>query len=595
MTMAQPSGTSTGPAAGATSHPLPSPGEPGAISPPPPAAETWREKLIRWGLRTEVVLDKIGDHVNPILVKEARQSMKSKQFSVTFSLLLILSWVWTAIFVAFTVPDVFYESWGQFLLIGYIVILSIPLFIVVPFAAFRSLAAETEDGTFELLSITSLSARQILLGKLGSAILQMMVYYSAIAPSITFTYLLKGVDIVSIGLFLLHSFVVSVVLAIIGLLAATITRARHWQVLVSVVLIAALLFAAFIADYIFIALAVVGIPFDQPEFWVGNLALLNFWLAFGALFLIIAAGQITFASENRSTPIRWMLLAIQTMWIAWMIFLWRWGAESYSEAALWVMVFFGAIFWAVAGAFLSGENAQLSPRAKRNLPQTLAGRILLTWFNPGSASGYTFAVLNLAMIVGTEIAVFGSVAFFSSAPFQNLEGPLHDAVNALTIARPFPSDYAWFWASLAAWGYVAGYLGTVRLCTSFLRRYIPLNMLSIFLLQLVVVLLGALLPFLFLSIQTIGDPSGWFYSELQLPNWFWTMYELTWPPARASIPWFISPAVFAIGAFIFLLNLYDAAHEAEQVRTLAPTRVQQDDAALQPTALRKKKNPWDET
>ena len=74
-----------------------------------------------------MLLDKIGDHVNPILVKEARQSMKSKQFSVTFSLLLILSWVWTTIFIAFTVPDVFYESWGKFLLIGYIIILSFPL------------------------------------------------------------------------------------------------------------------------------------------------------------------------------------------------------------------------------------------------------------------------------------------------------------------------------------------------------------------------------------------------------------------------------------------------------------------------------------
>jgi hypothetical protein len=590
MTMLEPGGTSTG----STPLSLPTSAEPGAGAATPPAAEAWREKLIRWGLRFEAVLDFLGDRVNPILVKEARQSMKSKQFSVTFGLLLILSWFWTAIFVAFTVPDVFYESWGQYLLIGYIIILSFPLFIVVPFAAFRSLAAETEDGTFELLSITSLSARQILLGKLGSAILQMMVYYSAIAPSIAFTYLLKGVDIVSIGLLLLHSFAISVVLSIVGLFAATITRARHWQVLVSVVLIAGLLFAAFVADYMFIGFSVIGIPSDQPEFWVGNLGLLNFWLAFGALFLIIAAGQITFASENRSTPIRWMLLLIQAMWIGWMIFSWRWANESYAEASMWIMVYFGAIFWAIAGALLTGENAQLSPRAKRNLPQTLAGRILLTWFNPGSASGYTFAMLNLAMIVATQILCFANIAFFSSLPFENLPGPLRDVRNSLLISRPFPSDTSWFWASLAAWGYVAGYLGIVRLFVSLVRRYVPLNMLSIFLLQLVVGLMGALLPFLFVTIQTIGDPSGWYYSEYQLPNWFWTMYELTWPTTRVTISWMLPGAVFAVGSIIFLLNLYDAAHEAEQVRTLAPNRVQQDDAVLQPTAPKKKKNPWDE-
>lgn len=592
MTVAPSSGASSSTAADATPPPSLSDVEAGAAAPLVP--EAWRERLLRWGTRLEQLLDILGDRVNPILVKEARQSMKSKQFSVTFGLLLVLSWVWTAIFVAFTVPDVFYESWGQWLLIGYVIILSIPLFIVVPFAAFRSLAAETEDGTFELLSITSLSARQILLGKLGSAILQMMVYYSAIAPSIAFTYLLNGVDIVSIGLILLHSFVISVVLSIIGLFAATITRARHWQVLVSVVLIAGILVAAIIADFYFIVMVVGGIQSDEPDFWVGNLGLLNFWVAFGALFLIIAAGQITFASENRSTPIRWMLLLIQAMWIGWMIFFWRWTSESICEASLWVMVYFGAIFWAIAGALLTGEHAQLSPRAKRNLPQTLSGRILLTWFNPGSASGYTFAMLNLAMIVATQILCFGNIAFFSSLPFQNLPGPLHDVVNALTFARPLPADMSWFWASLAAWGYVAAYLGIIRLLVSLVRRYVPLNMFAIFLLQVVVALMGALLPFLFLSIQTIGDPSGWYYSEWQIPNWFWTMYELTWPTTRVSVSWIIPATIFAVGAFVFLLNLYDAAHEAEQVRTLAPTRVQQDDAAQQPSAPRKKKNPWDE-
>ena len=106
-----------------------------------------------------------------------------------------------------------------------------PLLIVVPYAAFRSLAAEREDGTYELLSITTLTARQIVLGKLGSAILQMMVYYSALAPCIAFTYLLRGIDIITIGLFLTYTFLASLLLSIFGLMMATVTQARHWQVL----------------------------------------------------------------------------------------------------------------------------------------------------------------------------------------------------------------------------------------------------------------------------------------------------------------------------------------------------------------------------
>jgi hypothetical protein len=563
----------------------------------PPA--NFRDTLFQWGARLEKFLDAAGDRLNPILVKEARQSMKSKQFSVTFSLLLILSWMWTAIFVAFSVPDIFYEAWGNNLLIGYIVILSIPLFIVVPFAAFRSLAAETEDGTFELLSITSLSARQIVTGKLGSAILQMMVYYSALAPSIAFTYLLKGVDILSIGLLLLHTFVISVVLSILGLLAATITRARHWQVLVSVVLIGGLLFATFIADYCFIGLSIVGLPFDMTEFWVSNLALLNFWVAVGALFLIIASGQISFASDNRSTPVRLMLLLIQANWIGWMMFCWRWVPnEDASEACIWVMIYFAAIFWAIAGALLTGENAQLSPRAKRNLPQTLIGRVLLTWFNPGSASGYTFALLNLAGVIGTVLLVYANIAFFSHPQIQAMaqRSPrwVAAAIESVQIDKGLPADSSWFWASLAAWGYVAGYLGSVRLLTSFARKYAPLNMLAVFLLQLLVVLMGAIIPFLLLTIQTIGDPASWYYSELQLPNWLWTMWELTWPTSRVVISKIVPASVFGIGGVIFLVNLLAASVEVEQVRTLAPARVLEDDASLRPQEQKKKKNPWDD-
>src|SRR3954469_3974489 len=155
----------------------------------------------RWE-RVERLLDGIGDRLNPILVKEARQAMKSRQFVVTFALLLIGGWAWTVLFIAAGIPAIYYSPVGPALLHGYFLVLSVPLLIVVPYAAFRSLAGEWEDGTFELLSITALSARQIVSGKLASAVLQMMVYYSALAPCIAFTYLLRGIDIVTVALLL---------------------------------------------------------------------------------------------------------------------------------------------------------------------------------------------------------------------------------------------------------------------------------------------------------------------------------------------------------------------------------------------------------
>src|SRR3954471_8656788 len=127
--------------------------------------------ISRWA-KIEALLDRLGDRLNPILVKEARQAMKSRQFVVTFSLLLLCGWLWTALFVLTGLPAIYYAPVGPGILAGYYAVLSVPLLIVVPYAACRSLAGEWEDGTFELLSITTLSARQIIAGKLASAVLQ---------------------------------------------------------------------------------------------------------------------------------------------------------------------------------------------------------------------------------------------------------------------------------------------------------------------------------------------------------------------------------------------------------------------------------------
>ena len=141
-----------------------------------------------------------GDWLNPILVKETRQALKSSQFAITFVLVLVACWIVTIGVVAYIGPRIFYSADGGTLLAWYYAILALPLMVVVPLAAFRSLAAEREDNTYDLLSITALKPRQIISGKLGSSIAQMAVYFSAITPCLAFTYLLRGVDLPTIAM-----------------------------------------------------------------------------------------------------------------------------------------------------------------------------------------------------------------------------------------------------------------------------------------------------------------------------------------------------------------------------------------------------------
>ena len=346
--------------------------------------------------RFEWQLERLAERLNPILVKEARQALKSRQFIVTFSLLLGFGWGWTFLGVGLWHETVFYGALGPEMLIGYYFVLAVPLLLVVPFSAFRSLAAEREDGTFELVSITALTSRQIVTGKLGSAVLQMIVYYSALSPAIVFTYMLRGIDVLTICMILFYTFLVSLMLSAVGLLMATITRSRNWQVFLSVVLLLMLVMMGIWWSWIVVAVLYTNLPYEQDWFWASNLCILSFYISFMALSIRGAAGHISFASENRATIMRIIMLTQQLLWIGWMTFFWL---SQPNEGWLIVMLIFGGIYWAVAGALMSGETAELSPRARRELPQSVLGRTALTWFNPGSGTGYVFATLNLAVLV----------------------------------------------------------------------------------------------------------------------------------------------------------------------------------------------------
>ena len=524
----------------------------------------------RW-LQLESLLDRLGDRLNPILVKEARQAMKSRQFVITFSLLLIFGWLWTVLFISFGVPAIFYAPVGPGVLAGYYLVLSVPLLIVVPYAAFRSLAGEREDGTFELLSITTLSARQIVMGKLGSAVLQMMVYYSALAPCIAFTYLLRGIDIITIGLLLAYSFMASVLLSVFGLAMATVTKARHWQVLLSVVFVMALLAFTFVWNMCFMGLLIGGesLPLDSPEFWTFNVCLLSFYLPAAVLLLQIAAGQITFASENRSTPIRRILLIPQMLFVGWAIYFWL---EHNEEEVLFVFAAFSGVYWMIAGAFLTGETAQLSPRAKRQLPQSLLGRVLFTWFNPGSGTGYVFATLNL-------LGLMAMLWLLVLAAWLSGHAQLPDMPE-------------WLCFTVAIVGYVAAFLGVVRLAIVALRRLTPVGMLATFLCQTILAAAGILFPLLVQAVVSWGEYSTFDYSLLQITNWGWTLIEIVENKSGATAME-IGVIVGSFGLVIFLINLLVAAREVEHVRTALPQRVVEDDAALHPSA-RRKRNPWDD-
>ncbi len=508
--------------------------------------------------RMDLWLERAGEKLNPILVKEARQALKSRQFLVTFTLLLICGWGWSLFGIALLTPSVYYAPSGPFMLVGYFTVLNVPLLLIVPFSAYRSLAGEREDGTYELLSITSLSSRQIVTGKLGSAVLQMLVYYSALSPCIAFTYLLRGVDIISIVLLLSYTFLASLLLSAVGLLVATITHFRHVQMLLSVALLLGLVFLTVVWCVWMGALVSERevLPYDDADFWVGHVAAVMFHASYMVLFLLAAAAQLSFASDNRSTRLRIVMLVQQVLITGWFLYVWMRIEE---DEVLYFPLIVSGIHWMIMGALMTGELAELSPRVKRRLPQSFLGRAFFTWFNPGSGTGYVFACVSL--FAATLVTI-------SAESFSELTG-FRGAANTMK-----PHLFG-----LLLCGYVTAYLGVGRLLVLLLRRYLYFGLLLPFLLHVILAVLGAALP-TFVQAWMLGFANFDDYTPLQATNWFWTLYETIDGDIMATpaVPILVSGT--ALG--IFLINLILAAREVEQVRQEEPERVKLDELQLHP-------------
>jgi hypothetical protein len=531
----------------------------------------------RWD-KVEAFLERSSEHLNPILVKEARQALKSRQFAITFILLLVCGWGWSFVGLAIA-PNVGYAPVGAFMLQGYYLILTAPLFVMVPFTAFRSLASEREDGTYELLSITTLAPRQIIGGKLGSAVLQMLVYLSALSPCIAFTYMLRGIDILMIGMILGYVFLVSVMLSLLCLLLATITREKHWQVVLSVAIVIGLA-----------ALFLWGLDFgfelldDQPvlrvddaNFWIGHAAILTNSAGFFALFYLAAAARITFPSENRSTRLRVVMLLQHLLMLAWFIYLWVTETEF---GVLMVYMCFAAFYWYLMGVLMNGESGTLSPRARRALPQGLLGRALLTWFNPGPGTGYVFAMANL----------FASLVL---------------VLEALALAMMMDNDFGYLdWetvaaVAIAAFCYVAIYLGVGRLVMVIARKVTRAGIVLSVLMHILLVLAGVLIPLVVqFSVMREDD-----YTPLQVSNPFWTINELAeerdiWDLSitvgPVDIPSVLLPLVFGAGLMMLIQLAVVSPEVRRHVHLAAPKRVEEEEAELHPPPPRAPQNPWDE-
>lgn len=490
-----------------------------------------------------------SERINPIVVKEVRQSLKSKQFTVSFGLTLVAAVGWTLIAISLMVPRVFFMPGGVQLLSGYFCILSLPLMVVIPFSAFRSLTSETEDSTFELLSISALTASQIVHGKMASATLQIVLYLSALAPCIVLTYLLRGVSLFSILFLLGLTVVFSICETAVALLLAAVSRTRLVQNGVAVIALAGLLMAFFSWITMIISEGFNAFNSAPREVYMVLFALATIVAIAVSLVLKASAAAIDFPSENHSTPLRWRILGLLSLVLFWTLV----GMLASEQAEIGIVLLVGVFIVAMLfGALIVGERGVISPRAQRTLPRTFFGRVFLTWGYPGAGLGYVF----LVCLYGALAITLAAVELYYASTMRNWFGR----------TSLVPIGYM-------LWCYLAIYLGTTRLLMLAVSRQLPARMIGSVALTVVILILAHLLPLL--TVYYLNDYRDFDYGWHQAFNIVWSVNEAVENLSLDIGGSIVIVTLFAIG--IFGLNLVLSTRDVMMVRVAQPPRVREDD------------------
>ncbi len=470
-----------------------------------PVSESKSLETSEYWRRLDDFCERWGDRINPILVRETRQALKSRQFVVTFSLLLFAALAWTVAGSLSLMPQIYTTPSAARMLIGYYVVLAIPMLMVVPLAAYRSLEGEIDDGTLELLSITTLSPRQIVLGKLASASLQMMLYFIALFPCVAYAYTLRGVDLPTVMILMSILLVAGLLLTTIALFFAPLAISRSGRVGTQLAVLSILVVAEYVIAGLSISLILYGNPLSSD--WVVFLCVTTVLGSFviGQLLTATTAAQLTPESENRSTPIRLALSGVSATFMGLVAYA-IWGLDEDSAA---VFVFVGVVLtmlWALAGSLMAAESPAMTPRIQRELPSSYLARLFFTWLSPGPTTGIVFA--------STQIIVLGAATSFLNYEYAVLHGR-----SPLGYISPQTCNQL----IVLICAYMVGYMITVRLVVAIVRinnnPRVEIGLAA----MIAVSVLGALVPY---SIgMHLNDYRPYAYSSWQVTNWVWTLVQ----------------------------------------------------------------------
>jgi hypothetical protein len=380
-------------------------------------------------------IDNLSDWLSPIVVKEVRQMVRGREFNYSFGLSLL-----TGMIVAFmggmeALAGSIGAGAGIFTAL--LTCLAVIGVAVVPLSTLNALRVERSERTLDLVTVTALSPRKIVIGKLLTQAVKLLTLFAGLAPFMAMSFLLGGIDLITILMSLAGLFLWSLWACSTALMLSSLTKSRALSIAVSgfaalaFFVIAGLGRSLYYSFTMYSGSALVGFPIGL-SMGIGwrFAAMVAICLTTMVNLLLIAENRLSPPTVDRVTALRIGFLA-QFLLIVVLVVVSMpapVGTVRFGSTLVSVLGVFAGLQLAAVAFFTVSENLG-SPRSIRSLAAKSQWEWTMVLFRPGGGRGAAYVLVQMILLFGAGkylaatdsdfnwlIAICGYICFFTGVP-----------------------------------------------------------------------------------------------------------------------------------------------------------------------------------
>jgi hypothetical protein len=353
-------------------------------------------------------LDSATDWLSPIVVKEVRQMVRSREFNLSLGLGLLAGLIVAFAGSADSVNgNPISGAWIFGALTSCLGFIGLA---VAPLGAFSSLRNERAERTLDLVTLTALTPRRLVIGKLMAQGVKLLTLFSCFAPFIVMSFLLGGVDILTILISLASLFMWSLWACAACIFLSSFTKSRA---LSSLILgaggLLVLVFGVGRFGYLIFMSLTYGPGYSGGGLLTpAGLAGSDLWWFLAVMsaicvmtmvnLVLLAENRLLLPTEDRISAVRVGFFVQFLMTFACVLLPLAFGPVSYDRSdAAEALTVFGLLQLAAIALFSITENPA-PPRRLLRAQVSVWRRRLLAFFRPGGGAGGIYVLAQGALL-----------------------------------------------------------------------------------------------------------------------------------------------------------------------------------------------------